>query len=299
MGDYRNVCVQTDANLFADVFEKFTEKCIEIYGIDASYFYSAPGLAWQACLKKTGVKLELLTDIDMLLMIEKGITGGMCQSTHRYAKVNNKYMKNCNNKIESSYLTYLDANNLYGWAMSQKLHGDGFIWYNDYLSDFNEEFIKNYDEKSDEGYFLEADMEYPKLWNFHKELLFLPEIKKLEKVEKLVCSIEDKEKYVIHIRALKQALDNGLKFKMVQRVIKFQQKEWLKSYIDMNTKLRKEAKNEFQKDFFKLMNNSVFRKTIENVRKHRDVKLGTAEKEELNWFQNQTIIQQNSFQKIC
>ena len=244
MGDYRDVYVQTDTLLLADVFEKFRGKCIEIYGLDASYFYSAPGLAWQACLKKAGVKLELLTDIDMLLMIEKGIRGVMCQSTHRYAKANNKYMKNCNNKTESSYLTYLDANNLYGWAMSQKLPVNGFIWYNDYLSDFNEEFIKNYDEKRDEGYFLEVDMEYPKtLWNSHKELPFLPERKKLEKVEKLVCSIEDKEKYVIHIRALKQALNNGLKLKTVRRVIKFQQKEWLKSYIDMNTNLRKEAKN--------------------------------------------------------
>ena len=126
------------------------------------------------------------------------------------------------------------------------------MWYNDHLSDFNEEFIKNYNENSDEGYFLEVDIEYPKqLWSSHKDLPFLPERKKLEKVEKLVCSIEDKEKYVIHIRALKQALNNGLKLKMVHRVIKFQQKAWLKLYIDMNTKLRKEAKNEFEKDFFK------------------------------------------------
>ena len=104
-----------------------------------------------------------------------------------------------------------------------------------------------------------------KLWGSHKKLPFLPERRKLEKVEKLVCSIEDKEKYVIHIRALKQALNNGLKLKEVHRVIKFQQKAWLKSYIDMNTKLRKEAKNEFEKDFFNLMNNSVFGKTMKNV----------------------------------
>ena len=130
----------------------------------------------------------------MLLMLEKGIRGGMCESTHKYAKANNKYMKNYDKKIESSHLTCLDANNLYGWAMPQKLPVNGFIWYNDYLSDFNEEFIKNYDEKRDEGYFLEVDMEYPKtLWNSHKELPFLPERKKLEKVEKLVCSIENKE----------------------------------------------------------------------------------------------------------
>ena len=102
-------------------------------------------------------------------------------------------------------------------------------------------------------------MEYSKkLWSSHKELPFLPERRKLEKVEKLVCSVEDKEKYVMHIRALKQALNNGLKLKKVHRVIRFMQKAWLKPYIDMNNKLRKEAKNEFEKDFFKLMNNSVF-----------------------------------------
>ena len=145
--------------------------------------------------------------------------------------------------------------------MSQKLPVNGFMWYNDYLSDFNEDFIKNYDENSDDGYFLEVDIEHPKtLWGSDKELPFLPERKKLEKVEKIVCSIEDKEKYVIHIRALKQALINGAKLKTVHRVIKSQQKAWLKSYIDMNTKLRKEAKNEFEKDFFKLINNSVFGK---------------------------------------
>ena len=136
----------------------------------------------------------------MLLMIEEGIRGGICQSTHRYANANNKYMKNYDKKIESSYLTYLDANNLYWWAMSQKLPVNGFMWYNKYVSKFDEDFIKNYNEKSDVGYFLEVDVEYPKnLWGSDKDLPFLPERKKLEKVEKLVCSIEDKEKYVIHM----------------------------------------------------------------------------------------------------
>ena len=152
-------------------------------------------------------------------------------------------MRNYDKNTESSYLTYLHANNLYGWAMSQKLPANGFMWYNDHLSDFNEDLIKNYTENSDEGFFLDVDIEYPKqLWSSHKDLPFLPERRKLEKVEKRVCSTEDKEKYVIHIRALKQALNNGLKLENVLRVIKFQQKAWLKSYIDMNTKLRKEAK---------------------------------------------------------
>ena len=227
--------------------------------------------------KKTEVNLEILTDYHMLLMIEEGIRGGMCESIHRYAKASNKYMKNYDKNIESSYLMYSDANNLYGWAMSQKLPVNGFRWVHD-ASRFNEDFIKNYNENSDVGYFLEVDIEYPKqLWSSHKDLPFLPERKKLEKVEKLVCSIEDKEKYVIHIRALKQALNHGLILKDVHRVIKFNQEAWLKPYIDMNTKLRKEAKNDFEKDFFKLMNNSVFGKIMENVRKHRDIKLVTTE----------------------
>ena len=166
-------------------------------------------------------------------------------------KANNKYMKNYDKNIESSYLAYLDANNLYGWAVSQKLPVYGFEWVEkSRLSRFNETFIKKYNENSDIGYFLEVDIDYPKeLFNLHKDLPFLPERKKVNKVEKLICSIEDKEKYVIHIRALKQALNNGLILKKVHRVIKFNQRAWLKPYVNMNTKRRIKANNEFVKYF--------------------------------------------------
>ena len=129
LSEYHDLCVQSDTLLLADVFENFRDKCIEIYELDPAHFLSTPGLAWQACLKKTKVKLELLTDIDMLLMVEKGTRGGICQAIHRYAKANNKYMKNYNKDVISSYLMYLDANNLYGWAMSQKLAVNGFKSY--------------------------------------------------------------------------------------------------------------------------------------------------------------------------
>ena len=139
----------------------------------------------------------------MLLVVEKGTRGGICQVTHRYAKANNKYMKNYNKNIESSYIEYLDANNLYGWAMSQKLPVNDFKWVKqEDLSQFNEDFIKNYDENSNTGYFLEVDIDYPKeLFDLHKDLPFLPESKKVNKVEKLICDIEDQKKYVIQIRA--------------------------------------------------------------------------------------------------
>ena len=128
------------------MFENFRDKCIKIYRLDPVPFLAAPGLAWQPCLKKTGVNLELLTDIDMLLRVENGIRGGICQATHRYAKANNKYMNNYDKNIESSYIEYLDANNLYGWMMSQKLPVNGFKWV-EKLSTFNERFIKSYNRK--------------------------------------------------------------------------------------------------------------------------------------------------------
>ena len=193
-GKYHDLNVQSDTLLLADVFENFRNMSLDIYGLDPVYFVPAPGLAWQACLKKTEVKLELLTDYDMLLMFEKWIKGGIFQATHRHAKANNKYMKNYDKNIESSYIEYLDANNLYGWAMSQKLPVNDFKWIKkEELSKFNEDFIKNYDENGNTGYFLEVDIDYPKeLFNFHKDLPFLPERKKIENVEKLICSIQDK-----------------------------------------------------------------------------------------------------------
>ena len=185
----------------------------------------------------------------MLLMVEKGIRGGICHSIYRYAKANNKYMKDYDKNKESSYLQYWDVNNLYGWAMSQKLPVNNFEWIKD-TSQFNEDFIKNYNEESDEGYFLEVDVQYlEKLHELHNDLPFLPERMKIEKVEKLVANLHDKTEYVIHIRNLKQALNHGLVLKKVHRVIKFNQNAWLKPYTDINTELREKAKMILKKIF--------------------------------------------------
>ena len=277
LGDYRDFYVQSDTLLLADVFENFRNMCIKVYELDPAHFLSAPGLAWQACLKKTEVELELITDPDMLLMVEKGIRGGICHSILRYAKAN-KYMKDYNKDEEESFLQYNDTNNLYGFAMSEPLPVDGFEWMKD-LSNIDEDLIKNYDENSDKGYILEVNVEYLKsLYDLNSDLRFLPERMKIDKCKKLVCNLYNKKSYVVHIRSLKQALNHELILKKVHRVIQLNQEAWLKPYIDMNTELRKQAKNDFEKDFFKLMNNAVFGKTVENVRKHRDIKLVTTDK---------------------
>ena len=173
LGEYHNLYVPSDTLLLADVFENFRNMCLKVYELDPAHFLSLPGLAWQACLKKTNVELELLTDYNMLLMVEEGIRGGICHSIHRYAKANNKYMKNYDESKASSYIQYLDANNLYGWAMSQKLPVNDFKCIED-TSKINEEFIKNYDENNDKGYILEVDVKYPKrLHKLHSDLPFL------------------------------------------------------------------------------------------------------------------------------
>ena len=186
-------------------------------------------------------------------------------------------MKNYNTNEESSYIQYLDANNLYGWAMSKKLPINGFKWIDN--NEINEDFIKNYDENNDKGYIFEIDVKYPKrLQELHSDLPFLPERMEINKCKKLVCNLYNKKKYVAHINTLKQALNHGLKLKKIHRVTELNQEAWLKPYIDMSTELRKLAKNDFEKDLFKLMNNSVFGKTMENIRKHRDIKLVTTDR---------------------
>ena len=245
LGEYHDLYVQSDTALLADVFENFRDKCIEIYELDPAHFLTAPGLAWNACLKKTEVELELLNDNDMLNVFEKVIRGGICQATYRYSKANNKYMKNYDKNKESSFFIYDDANNLYGWSMCKKLPVDDFKWVDD-LSIFTEDSIKNYDEESDIRYKFVVDVEHPKnLHKLHSDLHFLPERMKINKCDKLVCNLKKKENYPVHLFALKKALNHGLKLKKMHSVISFRQEYWLKPYIDMNTELRKNAKKEF------------------------------------------------------
>ena len=205
----------------------------------------------------TKVELELLPDIDMVLLFEKRIRGGISQAMQRYASANNKYMPNYNSKVLSTYLMYVDGNDLYGWTMAKKLPINNFKWC-DALEMFTSDFIKNYDEDRDARYLLEIDTDYPQeLHESHRDLPFLS-IKK----EKLLTTLENQQKYVVHIAALKQALLHGLEFKKVHRVISFNQEAWLKPYIDKKNRIKKNAKNDLEKDFFKLINDADFGNTI-------------------------------------
>ena len=265
MRDYHDLYNKSDVLLLADVFENFRKVCKENYDLDPCWYYTAPGLAWDACLKLTKIQLELLTDPDMLLFFEQGIRGGISMISTRHGKANNKYM---NEKFDSSeilkYLVYLDANNLYGYAMSKKLPTGGFQW-------MTEEELKNWRSL---GCVLEVDLEYSEeLHDLHNEYPLAPERLTINKVEKLIPNLNNKRKYIIHYENLKLYESLGLKITHIHRGIKFEESDWMKSYIDLNTRLRAEAKNEFEKDFFKLLNNSVFGKTMENIRSRVNVTL--------------------------
>ncbi|CAH3016600.1 unnamed protein product [Porites evermanni] len=214
--DYHNLYLKSDVLLLADVFENFRKTCLKHYKLDPVHYYTSPGLAWDACLKETGQQLQLLHDYDMLMMFEQGIRGGITHISKRYAEANNKYMKDYNPGKESTFIQYLDANNLYGWAMSQQLPTHGFKWMKDITLEKN---------------------------------------------------------YVVHYRNLRQCLELGMRITAVHRGISFYQSPWMEPYIRKNTELRMCAANNFEKDFFKLMNNSVFGKKIENIRKRQNIHL--------------------------
>ena len=274
--DYLELYNEIDVLLLADVFENFRDICLKNYGIDPAYYYTSPGLFWDAMLKETKVKLELLSDIDQFYLFKRMIRGGISNVSHRYAEANNIYMGNrFNPEKETSYISYFDANNLYGFIMMQKLPYRGFTWLTDEEIDY---LFKN--QKEMFPCVLEVDLEYPKeLHDLHNDLPLCPENQETEnKVKKLIPNLNHKEKYVIHYRTLLLCLRLGLKLKKIHKGIRFEESEWMKPYIDKNTRLRILADNEFEKDFFKLGNNSVFGKTFEDETKRCSVELVTSGK---------------------
>ena len=313
MGEYHDLYLKSDILLLADVFENFRKMCQQYYELDPAHYFTTPGLSWDAMLKTTETELELMSDVDMFQFIEKGMRGGISYIANRYGKANNKYMKNYNSEEVSKYIMYLDANNLYGWAMSQHLPTGGFKWLME-----KEVNLSKYNDESEKGLILEVDLEYPEeLHDFHNDYPLAPEKIKVTEgmlspycreiaekfgvkvglVEKLVPTLFNKERYVLHYRNLQLYMSLGLKLTKIHRALEFDQSPWLKPYIDFNTKKRAKAKNSFEKDFFKLMNNSVFGKTMENLRKRQDIKLVTDEEQLLKWSSKPSFISCKIFNK--
>ena len=314
MGEYHDLYLKSDILLLADVFENFRKTCLQYYKLDPCHYFTSPGLSWDAMLKMTKMQLQLMTDIDMFQFIEKGMRGGTSYIANRYGEANNKYMKTYDEKAPSKYIMYLDANNLYGWAMSQYLPTGGFKWMAEKQIDNID--LARYREDSTKGLILEVDLTYPEeLHDLHNDYPLAPEkvkvgenmlseySKKIAKkynistglVHKLIPTLSNKEKYVLHYRNLQLYTDLGLKITKVHRVLEFNQSAWLKQYIDFNTEKRTNAKNAFEKDFFKLMNNSVFGKTMENIRKRVDVRLVTDEKKLLKMAAKPTYVSSKIF----
>ena len=314
MGDYHDLYLKSDILLLADVFENFRKTCLQYYKLDPCHYFTSPGLSWDAMLKMTDIKLELMVDIDMFQFIEKGMRGGISYFANRYGKTNNKYMKNYDEKAPSKYIMYLDANNLYGWAMSQYLPTGNFKWLSQ--NQIEKTNLGKYTENSKKGLILEVDLEYPQeLHDLHNDYPLGPEKVKVAKdmlsdyckkiadkfnissglVHKLIPTLNDKEKYILHYRNLQSYLSLGLKLKKIHRVLQFDQSPWLKQYIDFNTQKRTHAKNSFEKDFFKLMNNSVFGKTMENIRKRVDVRLVTSKEKLLKLASKPTYVSSEIF----
>ena len=295
MGDYHDLYLQTDVRILADVFQSFRANSMKNYGLDPCNYVSVPSLAWDALLKTSKVELDLLTDMSMYDMIESSKRGGISMVSKRYSEANNPM---CSDRYDSSkpnkWLMYLDANNLYGWAMSQSLPISDFKWVT--IDNTTLDTILSCPEDSEVGYIVEVDMDYPsELHRLHNDYPLAPEpLTVTEKslspyqkqllehlghqyypCRKLIPNLMNKRNYVTHYRNLQYYVKQGLVITNLSRVVSFRQSAWMSGYISLNTELRKKAKTDLEKEFYKLMNNSVYGKTMENVRNRMKIDLIT------------------------
>lgn len=276
-GDFHDFYLTLDTCLLTDIINSFRAICYEHYKLDMCHFWTAPSLTWQAMLKHTGIVIELMVDYDMVLMVEASIRGGLVQSSLRYCKANNQFLEcptDYNANDLTSYLLYLDCNNLYGFSLSLPLPTGNFKW-----EDHPEKVDwSNLPADSPFGYILECDVDVPA--SVHDKLNDLPPLPEKTvppngTVQKLMATLNKKERYIAHYRTFQQAQKLGLRITKVHRVLKFSQSPWMKRYIDFNSNLRSKSSNDFSKSFFKLMNNAVYGKSLQNNRLHFDVRVVT------------------------
>ena len=288
---YHDIYLKQDVLLLADVFEKFRSTCHEFYKLDPAHYFTAPGFAWDSMLKYTDVELELLPDKDMYLFLENP-NGGISMISRRYAKANNKYVPGYDASKPTKYLMYYDANSLYSGAMTRFLPKSQFRW-------LTEDQWKRIDwnslsDESETGYIVEVSLKYPhEKHNAHNQYPLAPEKMKItpdmlspfqqenfpaEESSKLTPNLNDKKNYRVHYSALKLYLSLGLEIEQIHRVLAFHQEPWMEPFISFNIAQRVIAKNDFEKMIFKLFNNSVYGKTMEDIRKRISVELITNDK---------------------
>ena len=306
LGDYNDHYLRIDVLLLCDIFERFRSHCHKIYKIDPAHCYTAPSLAFNAMLKTVKRPLPLLTDYNKLLMIESGIRGGFCNVSKRHVVASNRYTSRDPNidGLPENYLLYIDANNLYGWSMSQYFPDGNFEWVKTSNLFSLRNKIPTHPDDAAYGYILEVDLEIPNhLHDKFSDFPLCPEnlatTSKKNGPRKLIASLHKKTRYVLHYAYLKTVLEQGVRLVKVHRAISFTQSPWMRNYIMLNTELRKKSTNEFEKNFYKLMVNSVYGKTMENVRSRRDFKLSYKPYLVQRWinkpnFKNRIILDEES-----
>ena len=291
--DYMEIYLLADCLLLCDVFENFRSNCLQQYNIDPCYYFSAPHFTFDAFLRHSSLTLELLSDINQYLFIIKGIRGGMSMVSKRHAVANNKYVEGYNSSKSSSFILYLDPNNLYGRAMQEYLPWKNFEWMSPHQ--LNYDFIKRLEPEGEVGCIIQCSLEYPvALHDYHSDYPLAPikksipygmlspvariicdkhKLKRTTNVEKLLATVEDKDFYILHYRNLQLYVSLGLRVKKIHAGIIFKQGPIMKSYVDFNSEKRAQATNKFDTDFYKLLSNSLYGKTIENPEKRSKVKL--------------------------
>ncbi|XP_060882134.1 uncharacterized protein LOC132953814 [Metopolophium dirhodum] len=253
LGAYSDLYLKIDVLISADVFENFRDICMSTYHLDPAHYYTSPGFSFDSMLKFTKVQLELLVDFEKVLFYESGTRGGLVQASKRHARANNFETPGYNADEPSTSLIYLDGNPEVALAQLE--------WMG---------------ETDDVGRIYEVDISYPQhLHGAHNDMPFLPyaSIPPGSSVRKLMVTFLRKERYVVHYMNLKQAMAHGVVVEKTHRVLEFRQTPWLAPYINLNTELRKQATNKFEEQFFKDLNNSVFGKSIENMRKRFNLEL--------------------------
>ena len=294
-GDYLYIYLLADCLLLADCFENFRKRCIQSYQLDPAHYFSNPHFSFNAFLRFSDITFELLTDMNMYCLFNRGIRGGVSMLCTRYARANNKYMSDFNPDDPSSYLLYLDCGNLYGWCMMQSLPYKNFKWVPE--NEIDMEWIMNLEPDGPVGCVLEVDLSYPsELHDWHNDFPLAPHHKtvnfeglspvcqamcerfesgKYRGTRKLMCTLENKQNYIVHYRAFQLYLRLGLKCTKVHRVITFDQAPIIRDYIQNNTRKRAQSQNKFDESYWKLMSNSIYGKCLERPDKRVNIKLHT------------------------